>query len=1103
MLVVRFRVYAPNGAALGILPHPLSWEAGLPLNDMTSLTMTYPDGSDAADMLKDPCEVALELRNPATGVFTEHPGCRFLNIRRSVDMGARPRILSFTMPSYGWQLKKVRFIKADNPNRDKNSRVAYAAITTPSKPILDLLAEAKGRDNIPGLTYNFTETLDTLGVAWGVFMSRVTFDFGQDAWSIVDSLSKQGFFDWRFDKRELELFKVDTTLRRMLDTDTGVHIHSMLASTEEPVERTWEDLAARVVAMGDNNVIQQREAPPGITLPWGAWDETVNASGVTDRPTLLVMANRLLQTKYKSRTQYTKRFVWTEGAPIPLVDYRPGDFVRATSDATTGSQKASMRVYQITLSGTDPYGVSVGLTLNDRFTDRALQTERWVARSSSGGGPVGGGGTGGGSSKPQPPPVDSTPPKAPTLNTVVNAPYFSELGDPVSTADVAFTVVTEDINDEPIDVVRYNVSARRSDHTDEQARVVQVRQPNSPSTGQVIHAKIPLLDSGYTYTFAVQAIRASGYTSDWSNAVSQAMQFPLDAPEVPSAPILSSKLGTVKAEWDGKDNAGLGYESSFREVQVEVSTNGTTWFHAGDIFSPGSALIMSGKGGSPTWSIGDTVYVRFKARNSAAVISPISATSQIVVVGVVGPDIAANSIEANHVVAGTLTAEQIKAHSLTVESLSVGNPANLVVDPQFTSSALNLARLTQAGQSSSVGVAWTITSTGSLRLDNNTTSSTFSRFGFTNNSLLNYPLITHPGPVLASPELVVPVNRPGATTGVSGNIKARFVVTVTGIPASPGPSTVNVAMLARQFQRSGASNSTSGVIISDNTLTVNGTYTIEANTGLAVASGIVGIIPYLYVKLENGVSADVALEFSQIEIWQESSVFIGDGMVRAPHISANAVTTDKLDAEAITAKHSIRSAYYEMVSQSGAATVKITENANQAGQSGIRWDGLMPAGGSGPRVFQADSGGTGGWDPNGFVITGPEQVVNSSGRIDLSFNYGVTGSKIARAFGPETFHQQGIYWDTGISRFRIGGSFNTGQAANDMFRLDRMAFQNGTYSYGVVTIRRYYPIITGNSGSTPTTTSILDFPSGAEGGFRYVSDAGTTEIYFLAINGTP
>src|SRR5262249_13037246 len=160
------------------------------------------------------------------------------------------------------------------------------------------------------------------------------------------------------------------------------------------------------------------------------------------------------------------------------------------------------------------YGVAISLTLNDRFTDRALQVDRWISRVTGGGGPVSGGGTGSGGTRQQPP-VNSTPPQAPTLNTVTNDPYFSTLGDPVSMADVAFTVVTKDVNGKDIDVARYNMAARRSDFNWQQARTVIVAQPDSPSTGQVIHGKVPLLDSGYSYEFRVQAIRQSGYPSDW------------------------------------------------------------------------------------------------------------------------------------------------------------------------------------------------------------------------------------------------------------------------------------------------------------------------------------------------------------------------------------------------------------------------------------------------------------------------------------------------------------------------------------------------------------------------------------------------------------
>lgn len=1101
ILVVRFRAYTPNGASLGILPHPLSWEAGLPFDDMSSLTMTYPDGSEAADLLKTPCEVGLELRNPRTGEFKEYPGCRFINIKRSENLAARPRVLSFTMPSYGWQLRKVRFMSRDNPRLNKENRIVYKAAVGPGQILKDILDESKGRQNIPGLTYDFNGAQDSSGAAWVLKVSG-EFDLGQDAWSIVDSFAKQGLLDWWFNEREFEVFKPNTVLRRQLDTDTGVNIHARPTASEEPVERTWEENAGHLLVIGDTRSTRLVEADASADLPWGKWDEAFSASGITDKTFMLDIGEHMLETKYKARSQFTKRLVWTEGAPVPLIDYRQGDFVRAQDD--TGSQKAAMRVYQITLSGVDPYGVSIALTLNDRFTDRALQTERWVARVTGSGGPVGGGGTGAGASKPPPPAQDSTPPKTPQNPQVANSPYFSELGDPVAMADVSFEVVLEDILDNEIDVVHYNVAAQRSDHNFQQARVAQVPQPSSPSTGQRVHGLVPLLDSGYTYYFYVQAVRASGYTSEWSEVVSQEMGYPTEVPPAPSRPLLSSKLSTVKAEWDGEDESGLGYPPSLREIQVEVSSDNSTWYHVDEIFSPGSSVIMSGKGGVPTWGVGDTVYVRFRARNSASVISAPSEVASIVVVGVEGPDIEANSITANNIAAGTLTAEQIKAHSLSVDRLAVGDPKNLIIDPAFTSEDLNQHRIDVAQASTAALNVWSIDS-GVVTLQNNyVDTNNYNRFGFVNNTLVSYPLHEFPGPELTTPELAIPVTRPAAADGVSGNIRGRCTVAVSGMPATPDGSRVSVGLLMRQFDRAGASLPYAAVIVDYFDIPGNGTYTLQSTGGTPIDEGVVGVIPYIYVILENGVDAGVSLSFSGLEIWQEGSVFIGQGMVKAPLIEANAITTDKLAADAITAKHSIRSAYYEMNSQtSGGATVKITENANHVGQSGIRWDGLIPSGGSGPRIFQSDVSATGGWDARGFVICGPEQVTNDSGRIDLQFAYGVTNSHIKRSYGTETISVQGLFWDTSIARFRIGGMFNTGHYTNDMLRFDRSVAQNGTYSYGSVTTRRYYPIITPNGGSSPVTSSILDFPDGTENGFRYVSSSGTNEIFFLVACGTP
>jgi hypothetical protein len=404
MLLVRFRVYTPNGAVKATLPHPLSWEAAMPFNDMSSLTLTYPDGTEASELLKVPCEIALEMRNPLTATYTEYPGCRFLNMRWSVDSNSRPGIISFTMPSYGWMLKKTRFLSPSNPWLNAERRVVLTGAHFPMEAVMVAIDEAHLRGNVVGLTYSFNQFVDSVGNSWGTgdpdrYMVDASFDYGQDAWSMLDAFSRQNYVDWIMDKRELKAYTYNTVLARNLALNTGVRIHSKLANAEDAYERTWEDQAGNILALGDNSSSYLYAAPSGLDYyPWGMWDDVISAGGISNATTLERMARKLASTKYKSRAQYTHRFAWTEGAPVPLAEYRQGDYVRAQSDTVnplTGSNVTNMRIHQITLSGTDPYGTSIALTLNDRFLDRALQVERWVSRSNANGGPVGGAGTGG------------------------------------------------------------------------------------------------------------------------------------------------------------------------------------------------------------------------------------------------------------------------------------------------------------------------------------------------------------------------------------------------------------------------------------------------------------------------------------------------------------------------------------------------------------------------------------------------------------------------------------------------------------------------------------------------------------------------------------
>ena len=68
---LRLVVYEPNGPRIGVLPHPLSVDVGQPLNDLPSLRVDYSAHAVGADLLEQPCEVAVELYDARTGSWTE------------------------------------------------------------------------------------------------------------------------------------------------------------------------------------------------------------------------------------------------------------------------------------------------------------------------------------------------------------------------------------------------------------------------------------------------------------------------------------------------------------------------------------------------------------------------------------------------------------------------------------------------------------------------------------------------------------------------------------------------------------------------------------------------------------------------------------------------------------------------------------------------------------------------------------------------------------------------------------------------------------------------------------------------------------------------
>lgn len=989
--------YEPNGDVLGPLPHPMSWEAAIPLNDMPSLNLVYPRNSPGEQMLRDTCEVALRVRNTSGGIrYTEPAGCRFLNIRRSHDIVERTATVSYTMPSYGWQLRKVHF--ADPAKANKEGRIAFTA-ASPGRIMRSILDEAKARDNIPGLTYNFNNTVDSAGATWTSTLTG-EFDLGQDAWSILDSLGRQGFCDWRMIGRELEIYQPDTELRRDLTNSPGIIFHAGSDTLSEPVDRTWEELATRVIVTGDaKSLISLPDNSGTGEEPWGKWEEVVQAGGMKGAQ-LLGVAMRTLPTKIHSRTQLTKTVVWRDNAPLPLLDYRPGDMIRAQQEF--GSQREPLRIYQVTLSANDPYGVGIILTLNDRFTDRALRQERWLTRVTGNSGPGAGGGTGV-NPTPVPPEASGRFANKPTEVQVTATPYFSESGDPVGRATVSWKVVTTGTDGDPIEMSRYIIYARRTDLPSQTAISSVVAHPIGAGPNDRVEGLIYPLDAGFTYEFTVIAVPSFNFPSDPSDPISLFIAYPTTPMPKPSAPILSSRLGTVKVEWDGLDATGQPMPSRLKEVQVQqqYGPGPNDWANMGEIFVGGSSVIATQRFNGTDWvnlAIGDSVTFRFVARDTAGNPSdPPSDPTSISVVGVEGPDIAANSITANHIQAGSISAEKIAAYSISVDRLSVGSETNMIADPQMSNKELREWRrdVGNTATNSGVNVQWTV-SDNSLSFWARvvtTAANNFSRFPLFNNVLL--PLstdlrVTPPPPIPVG--LGTPVHHP--VTG-GGNLHGRMRVSIqqsTG-PAWPAGASISLWMWARVFDRTGTWMTDVNIIPTYTNTTGATTVDRETITGEELPVDAAFCIPVVTVETHN-VPAGWLIAFFNPELWQENSIYIGDGMIAAPHIKANTITGDKMAADVIMANKYITGPWIRTDEPPQAPRVEISNQANYLGQPGIRLFGED----DGPRsssLFVTGADSIGGWEPYTFAIAGPKTSTASNAprtdlviRLDRSFSLG-------------------------------------------------------------------------------------------------------------------
>lgn len=1042
-LLYRFVAYEPNGDRRGQLPMPLSFQLGVPFNDLPSLSFEYVRDAPGAELLETPAEVAVEFSPLGSDNYTEYPGCRFLCLRSRSDYTDRAGVRRYTMPNYGWQLRKVRMLDGTDA---ENMREFAAA--TPGEIIHTFLTETQARDNVPGLTWDFTPEADSDGNAWSHTLT-VEYDLGQDLWSILQALSQDGLVDWRTDRRTLQIYNKDTFLDR--DRTSRVILHADRDVTEAPDDSSYEDLAAYVMAKGVEGVYYAQNNPSALT-PWGWWQDVITQSGVSDSGTLANAVQARLSQTGQVRTQMTRALVFPTTIYLPFRDYRPGDTILVPGHR--GEPATEGRVRQITITSVDPHSVEGNLVVNDRFVERDLRMDRKLSALTGNASSVGGSGGA--------PGEDTRTPAAPEGLVLSTDAYINENGTPRGQISAGWSAVDTAENGTDMNIDTYEVWLR---HAVSGAQWQQHTTVDDPDTT----ADMSPFDVGEVYQVAVRAVGSNNRRSDFSTVESVTVADDAIAPPVPSDPVLSTRLGVIRAFWDGLTETGTDMPLDFAYVAVYMSETG-----AGGTFERVDSLERSGSAIVPDQPYDQDRFFYFTAvdrsgNESGATDTVSIATDQVVSTditpgsvgyelleeGAVRDDILDDAAVRNrHIAAGEITGGKIRAYTIFADRLAVGTTQNLYFDNNYDDSEI---------------------------------AGTRQQYGFDG------------GPDWVTSLDTGPANAPADRRGAKFEVSATstddgvYVSLITGVVDPPFPHEFNGDWPGDENAYSAGD---ADVVMSSIDL-----YTANMNSGTDLAAESLWHVRYLdgsdqwhlgtavfvnvngHTALEDqfsldGLGGDVAYYIPMWHVYPlgdpidvgsvifltrprtvatSGSTVIADGAVTtdkvaanaitagtiaagaidAGHISADAIETSQLSADAITSKHVITGAWIRttdvadrgihltsnhmlVYNDNGIQTVVIdasTGNMTAAGtfQSGLNSEpraivssdvyqnrpgtqyDIAIAYDVQPCIFGEGSGGS--YDEGSLVLLSAEIDINSSGRSTLSLRGQGTGFYLGREYG--------------------------------------------------------------------------------------------------------
>lgn len=525
----------------------------------------------------------------------------------------------------------VNAVKAGTtiPVKADDQRELKFNATTPGAILNIVTSQARARGAFTDITLDFTAATDSNGTPWPQAVTA-KWSPGTTLTSILDRLVELGLVDWDITPdKVLRLFVLGTSGHLYTAGQSAVRLRRGVNLAEATHRASAREATTAVLAAGSGGLYSDTKNVSAQARRGRRVETYTTAGNIVDTDSLLGIAQRAASLGAYGPDERTFAIAMGTGNPRP----GPGQtFDKADTlllDTTGTGAWIQARVAQWAVS-VDPNGATGNVVVGDLISSKAAAILKRLTDTGDGSVVVGTSPTG----------VDTGIPRPPE-GLVVGSAAFA--GGP-SGADQYASVTAG------WQAVVYNTDNTAC--TDLAGYRVEWRQDGT--TAWLFAADVPAGSTQGSWTTAchipiyarVRAYDTSGNSSAWTTLISpHTTDDDATPPGVPSTPVCSNWLGTLRLSWNGKDVNGADMYAAYPDLEVvRVHMSQASNFTPTDatqvdlIYGAGSYTYTAQPGGA-TLSYDTTYYFKLVAEDRRGNRSAPSGQEGATPGRIFGPDV--------------------------------------------------------------------------------------------------------------------------------------------------------------------------------------------------------------------------------------------------------------------------------------------------------------------------------------------------------------------------------------------------------------------------------------------------------------------------------